>query len=279
VNSSGLDPEEPAVQSHPVALDKPPSLQPHAEAARNALREREDRGVFAVCLDESLLPPFVSPRALALCSTAGLVVFALASWVGVGVHLAHLRQVYLLFGGASLAALSLSQVDYMIWIVKWTQLVAFGATALALIGWLYRLRVNLRALGVRKPAFARYWSVLGFLIPAVNFVIPYQVMAEVWRASDPSVLDRFEWKRVEPPRILMLWWGSVVIAATLELAAFGLGETAGVTAFKSLLASAVAVLASAASGLSASLGCFVVARLTAAQIAKYQLLCDDDVGA
>ena len=83
------------------------------------------------------------------------------------------------------------------------QLVVFGLTALAFLAWLYRLRVNLRALGVRKPDFARYWSVLGFLIPAVNFVLPYQVMAEVWRASDPSVLDRFEWKRVEPPRILM----------------------------------------------------------------------------
>jgi hypothetical protein len=110
-------------------------------------------------------------------------------------------------------------------------------------------------------------------------VVPYQVISEVWRGSDPAVLDRFEWKTVETPRLLMLWWASVVIAGTLELAAFGLGQTAGVIAFKSLVASAVAVLAHAAAAVSASLAFFVVTRLTAAQIAKYDLLRDDDVGA
>ena len=121
-------------------------------------------------------------------------------------------------------------------------------TALAFLAWLFRLRVNVRALGVRKLDFARHWSVLGFLVPALNFVRPYQVMAEVWRASDPSVLDPFEWKSVEPPRILTLWWGTFVIAATLQLAAFGLGRTAGVIAFKSLVASGFAVAADAATG-------------------------------
>jgi hypothetical protein len=99
---------------------------------------------------------------------------------------------------------------------------------------------------------------------------PYQVMEEVWRASEPSVLDPFDWKSAEPPRILTLWWGSFVIAATLELAAFGFGRTAGVEAFRSLLASGVAVVAGAATGLSASLGYFVVTRLAAAQTAKRQ---------
>jgi hypothetical protein len=262
-----------------MALDKTPSLQPHADAAHEALRERDTRAVWAVAIGDSFLPPFISPRALTLCLTVALILFVLASWVGVGVHLAHARQIHLQLSGAPPGALSLSQVAYMVWVSQWTQLVAFGMVAFVFIAWLYRLRVNLRALGVRKPDFARYWSVLGFLIPAVNFVVPYQVLAEVWRASDPSVLDRFEWKRVEPPRILMVWWGSVVLAATLELAAFGLGETAGVIAFKSLVASVIAVIANVTSAVSASLACFVVTRLAAAQIAKYELLRDEDVGA
>jgi len=262
-----------------VALDKTPSLQPHADTAREALRERDTRAVWAVAIGDSFLPPFVSPRFLKGCLTAALIVFALACWVGVGVHVAHARQVRLQLAGAPLGALALSQIDYMIWMVGWAQIVAFGLVAFVFIAWLYRLRVNLRALGVRKPDFARYWSVLGFLIPAVNFVVPYQVLAEVWRASDPSVLDRFEWKRVEPPRLLMVWWGSVVTAATLKLAAFGLGETAGVIAFKTLVASSVAVLANVAAAVSASVAYFVVTRLTAVQIAKYELLRDEDVGA
>ena len=266
------------MQSPPVALDKTPPLQPYAEAARNALLEREERAVCAVALGDSLLPPFISARALTLCVTTGLAALALASWVAVGVHLAHLRQIYLQLSGAPVGAVPFSQVVFMIGIVQWVQLAVFAVTALAFLAWLYRLRANLRALGVRKPEFARYWTVFGFLIPAVNFVLPYQVMAEIWRASDPAVLDRFEWKRLEPPQILMVWWGSFVIAATLELAAFGLAGTAGVVAFKSLVASAVAVLASAAAGVSASLAWFVVTRLSAAQAAKYELLRDEDVG-
>jgi len=205
------------------------------------------------------------------------VVFALVAWIAVGVHLAHVRELHLQLSGTAVGALPLRQIQTVMRIAQGVQVAVLGVTALAFLAWLYRLRANLRALGVRKLAFARHWSLLGFLIPAVNFVVPYQVMAEVWRASDPSILDPFEWKFVEPPRILTLWWGTFVIAATLELAAYGLGQTAGVIAFKSLVASAVAVLADAVTAVSASLAYFVVTRLAAAQAEKYQRLQDESV--
>jgi hypothetical protein len=258
-------------------LEKTHSAQPDAEAPRHVLRGA-DSAVFAVALGGSFLPPYVSPRALTRCVAAGLVLFVLVCWVAVGVELAHLRQIYLQLKGSGIGALSLSQVVTTLEITHQVQIAIFAVTLAALVVWVYRLRVNLRALGVRKPEYARYWAVLGFLIPALNLVMPYQVISEVWRASDPSVLDRFEWKNVERPRLLRLWWVSVVGAAILELAAFGLSETAGVIAFKSLVASAVAVLAHAAAALSASLGFFVVTRLAAAQMAKYELLRDDDAG-
>jgi hypothetical protein len=220
----------------------------------------------------SLLPSYVSPRALTLCVSAGLVLSALVAWLALGVHLARMRQLQIELSGAGVDAQELFQVEVALRIAQGVQAGAFAVTALLFVAWLYRLRVNVRALGVRKLDFARYWSVLGFLIPALNFLRPYQVMAEVWRASDPSVLDPFEWKALEPPRILTLWWAGVVIAATLELLAFGLGQTAGVHAFKSLIASGVAVVANMATGASASLAYFVVTRLAAAQAAKHQRL-------
>ena len=258
-------------------LEKTHPAQPDAEPPRHVLRSG-DSAVFAVALGSSFLPPYVSPRALTRWLAAGLVLFVLVCWVAVGVELAHLRQIWLQLRGSAIGALSLSQVVSMLQITHKVQIAIFALILVALVAWTYRLRVNLRALGVRKPEYARYWAVLGFLVPALNFVVPYQVISEVWRASDPSVLDRFEWKTVETPRRLMVWWVSVVGAATLELAAFGLSETAGVIAFKSLVASAVAVLAHAAAAVSASLGFFVVTRLAAAQMAKYELLRDDDVG-
>jgi len=268
----------PPVQSPPVAPEKTPSAQPETGADPSAHRERGERIVLPAAAAKSLLPPFVSPRGLTLCVAGGVVVLALVAWLGVGVHLAHLRQLHLQQSGIVVGALPLHQVSTMLRIAQGVQAAVFGVTFLAFLAWLYRLRANLRALGVRKLDLARYWSVLGFLIPAVNFVLPYQVMAEVWRASDPSVLDRFEWKVVEPPRILTLWWATFVIAATLELAAFGLGQTAGVIAFKSLVASAVAVLADAVTGVSASLAYFVVTRLATAQVEKYRRLQGESAG-
>lgn len=223
----------------------------------------------------NLLHSFVSPRALTLCVLAGVVLSALVAWLGVGVHLAHLRQLRFLISGAGTDTHQLSQIEVALRIARGVQAGVFALTALAFLAWLYRLRANVRALGVRKLEFARHWSVLGFLVPGLNVVRPYQVMAEVWRASDPSVLDPFEWKALDPPRILTLWWASVVIAAALELTAFGLGHTAGVHAFKSLVASAVAVAADLATGVSTSLAYFVVTRLAASQIAKHERLLGD----
>jgi hypothetical protein len=268
------------LQSPAVSLDKTPDpdVNPEPEPTRHVLRAGQDGGLL-FALGHSPLPPFVAPRLLTRCVAAALILLALVCWVAVGVSLAHLRQIRLLLSGAAIGALSLSQVANMLQITQRVQIGVLALTAILFLAWLYRMRVNLRALGVRKPDYGRHWAVLGFLVPAVNFVRPYQVISEVCRASDPSVLDRFEWKRVEPPRLLLVWWASVVIAASLELAAFGLAETAGVIALKALVASGIAVLAHAAAAISASLGYFVVTRLGAAQIAKYELLRDEDVAA
>jgi hypothetical protein len=204
--------------------------------------------------------------------SAGLVLSALVAWLAIGVHLAQMRQIHVQLSGAGVDAQDLFRVEVALRIAQGVQAGVFVVTTLLFMAWLYRLRVNVRALGVRKLDFARYWSVLGFLIPALNFLRPYQVMAEVWRASDPSVLDPFEWKALEPPRILTLWWAGVVVAATLELLAFGLGQTAGVHGFKSLVASGTAVVADTVAGASASLAYFVVTRLAATQAAKRQRL-------
>ena len=252
-----------------MAPEQEPSAEPDAEADRNVARER---GVLPAAPAQSLLPSFVSPRGLTLCVAAGLICSAVVAYLVVGVHLARLRQLQVQLSGAVVDSQQLYAVSTTLRIAQGLQAVVFGLTALFFLAWLYRLRVNARALGVRKLVYGRSWSVLGFFVPVLNFVRPFQVMAEVWSASEPSALDPFEWKSVEPPRILALWWGSFVIAATLELAAFGLGRTAGVVTFKSLVASGVAVLADAATGLSASLAFFVVTRLAAAQSAKYQRL-------
>ncbi len=220
----------------------------------------------------SLRPLFVSPRGITRCAAAGLVASTLASWLALGVHLAHLLELRKQLEGSGGDAEQLATVAGTLRIAQGIQLAVFAITAVFFLAWLFRLRINVRALGVRKLEFARHWSLLGFFVPVLNVVRPYQVIAEVWRASDPSVLDPFEWKSVEAPQILALWWGTFVIAVTLEFAAFGFHLTAGEPAIKSLVASSVAIVADLAAAVCASLGFFLVGRLTATQLAKRERL-------
>ena len=248
-----------------------PPAEPNAAAEPDVARERRVAAALPASHHAgSLRPLFVSPRGITRCAAAGLVASTLASWLALGVHLAHLLELRKQLaggGGERLAA-----VAGTLRIAQGIQIAVFALTAVFFLAWLYRLRVNVRALGVRKLEFARRWSLLGFFVPVLNVVRPYQVIAEVWRASDPSVLDPFEWKSVEAPQILALWWGTFVIAVTLEFAAFGFHLTAGEPAFKSLVASSVAIVADLAAAVCASLGFFLVGRLTATQLAKRERL-------
>jgi hypothetical protein len=248
------------------------SAEPDAAAAAGAPREQGARIVLSASGSGSLRPLYVTPRGLTRCVTACLVAATLVSWVALGVHLAHLRELHLVLSAGGGNPQQLTTITSALRITQNAQLAIYALTAAFFLAWLYRLRINVRAFGVRKLAFARYWSLLGFFVPVLNVVRPYQVIAEIWRASDPAVLDPFEWQALEPPQLLALWWAIFVIAVTLQLAAFGFGLTAGALAFESIVASVVAIIADLAAAISASISYFLVQRLSAIQMAKRERL-------
>jgi hypothetical protein len=252
-----------------------PPAEPEAAAGPGVAREQGARAPQPIYSAGSLRPLFVSPRGITRGAAAGLVASTLASWLALGVHLAHLIELRTQLSGSGGDAERLSTIGATLRVAQYVQITVYAITAVLFLAWLFRLRINVRALGVRKLEFARAWSLLGFLVPILNVVRPYQVIAEVWRASDPSVIDSFEWKSVEAPQFLALWWGTFVIAVTLELAAFGLHLTAGAPAFESAVASSVAIVADLAAAVSASLGFFLVNRLCATQIEKHERLRDE----
>jgi hypothetical protein len=117
------------------------------------------------------------------------------------------------------------------------------------------MRVNVRAFGCRRFRFSRIWTVMGFLIPILNFYRPYQVTSEVWRASDPRAMNSpAEWKRMPLPRIVSIWWATLLAGAIFEGVAILLltssGEsithlaiTRGISAIAGLTTTAASVVA------------------------------------
>lgn len=96
-------------------------------------------------------------------------------------------------------------------------LVLVVASRVLLMVLLFRVRRNVLALGAATPRYAAHWIVTGWFVPFLNFVRPYQVVADLWRASglrpDATALPE-RWSPL--PR---LWWECAFVVSWLNFAA------------------------------------------------------------
>ena len=215
----------------------------------------------------SMLPPYVSARTSVNVLAGLFFLTAATSWTAVGVNFAEL-QLYGAMGSGQVVEtaerLAHTRAGELIHAAQ----IACGlVTAVGFLVWLHRARVNVRALGMRRLRFRREWTVLGFLIPGLNLVRPYQVVQEIWQASDPTVGDPLAWRSVRTPPLLMIWWAAFLGYLALEV---GSGTLLGiVTGLPRIqLAYGIGMAADACAALSASLGYFVVVRISDAQDEK-----------
>lgn len=95
------------------------------------------------------------------------------------------------------------------------QTVLYIASFVVLCMWIYRANKNLRSLRAAGLRFTPGWAVGWFFIPIVNLFRPYQVVSEIWKASDPKVdtTDDTSWKAVATSPIVGCWWALFLISA------------------------------------------------------------------
>jgi hypothetical protein len=71
--------------------------------------------------------------------------------------------------------------------------------------WMYRIASNQRDLG-RTDTWGPGWAVAGwFLPPGVLYVIPFLVLRELWRGSDPE-RSATTWRAGTVTPMLTIWW-------------------------------------------------------------------------
>jgi hypothetical protein len=216
----------------------------------------------------SLLPPFVPTRRSVRALGTLFVLSAALSWVAVGYDFSEVRLAALSIAeGHSIAPQTRLAHAATGRYVMVAQIVMLTATGLTFLAWLHRVRVNVRALGVRRLSFRREWTILGFLVPFVNAFRPYQVVKEIWQASDPSTGDPMAWRRVAAPRLLAAWWALFVAYFLLEALSLTVIHAA-VSVGQIRVGYLTALVADVCAGLSASFAYFVVVRISEAQDAK-----------
>ncbi|MFE7480067.1 DUF4328 domain-containing protein [Streptomyces sp. NPDC057552] len=99
-------------------------------------------------------------------------------------------------------------------VVGGAQLAAFLATAVVFVIWFHRTRRNAEVFDLSAHTMGPGWAVGGWFVPVANFWFPYRVAAGSWRASSP--VDP-EGVRLPVSRVpLNLWWAAWAVSLILD---------------------------------------------------------------
>lgn len=82
------------------------------------------------------------------------------------------------------------------------EFLAYVATIVVVLRWLYLANANARALGADDLLGSPGWAVGWFLIPILNLVMPFMTVRDMWKASaNPK-----DWQAGSAPAAIGLWW-------------------------------------------------------------------------
>jgi hypothetical protein len=220
----------------------------------------------------ALLPPFVPLHGLARWSTRLLVATGGLAALSLGVEISQLRLLLQPIEGEAARQLARTAQAATGGVLGMLRVALLVATATAFLVWLYHARANVRALGVRRPRFNRGWVVGAFLVPGLNLVRPPAVVAEIWQASDPAILDPFGWRGARVPPLVRIWWVAFLAWAVLAGLALFTDLTAGVVLGRLRLAAALSAASDASACAATAFAWLLVTRLGDAQQAKWERL-------
>jgi hypothetical protein len=97
-------------------------------------------------------------------------------------------------------------------LVVFVYMLSFWSAGIFFLMWFHRAHRNLPALGIQEPDYSPRWAVAGFFVPFINVWRPYQVMREVWNASDPDTVEGLSWKEMSPSPLVKWWWALFVLS-------------------------------------------------------------------
>lgn len=62
-----------------------------------------------------------------------------------------------------------------------------------------------------------FWKIIGWLIPILNLIKPYQVLSEIYRLGSFNEQNKDQWKKSRSSKLLLAWWLLWVITHLLML--------------------------------------------------------------
>ena len=151
------------------------------------------------------------------------------------------------------------------------QILVFIITSIFFLVWIHRAHHNLPALGATGLKYSPGWAVGGFFVPFLNLVRPFQVMTEIWKASDPAISVGSSWQDGPSSPIIGQWWGAHLASGAIGWFSFRSASEAG-TIDSLLNTSWILLIADIATIVAALLAMRMIKAINARQELKYRSL-------
>ena len=89
----------------------------------------------------------------------------------------------------------------------------YVAAGVMFIVWLYRARHNSELINDARHRRSRGWVIGAWFCPVVNLWFPHQIVADVWRTSDPDEPpDLYQVAGLPSPPLVRWWWSALLLA-------------------------------------------------------------------
>lgn len=151
---------------------------------------------------------FSSGRSLARWTVALLIAQAVAGLAAILSDINQIGLVSAVVRGRFVSAGQLLSSDTLAHAVSTVATPLLLATGVLFCLWTYRAHRNLPALGAAGLEHTPGWAAGSFFVPIINLYRPFQVMREIWKASDPSIPegDANAWRTMASTAALGWWW-------------------------------------------------------------------------
>lgn len=160
---------------------------------------------------------FSSSYVLARFVIGALLLVIIIGAVAVFSDIAELRLITRVINGEFVTVEEFEASDDRQAVIGALQIAALVVTAILFLVWIYRTHRNLPALRASGLKYSPNWAVGGWFIPIMNLWRPYQVIAEIWRASDPEISDPEgqAWLTAPVSPLIKIWWAFWIIGGVI----------------------------------------------------------------
>jgi hypothetical protein len=143
-------------------------------------------------------------RLVIVCLLIGIIIDAVAIYF----LASQLSLIGRFFSGQTVAPGELESNDSRVVVIGAVQVLIFLITVVTFLIWIHQAHRNLPATGAQNLEYSPGWAVGGFFVPFLNLVRPFQVMREIWKASDPDqdIAEGDYWKNSDTTPALGFWW-------------------------------------------------------------------------